>query len=103
MSVERFGQVGQSFMYAWTGLSSQEDLLRRHSLLREEGKIIMTRGPGAGLKQSNQLSNQFYSLSWDLCTDASDYLHVLSGKCPTLGTLTIHVQPSQGGCNRGWR
>ena len=22
--------------------------------------------------------NQFYSLSWDLCTDPSDYLHVLS-------------------------
>ena len=32
-----------------------------------------------GLNQSiNQSINQFYSLSWDLCTDPSDYLHVLS-------------------------
>ena len=29
-------------------------------------------------KKADQSINQFYSLSWDLCTDPSGYLHVLS-------------------------
>ena len=42
-----------------------------------------TKGWVAGLSKALQAAgyqsiNQFYSLSWDLCTDPSDYLHVLS-------------------------
>ena len=50
-----------------------------------KGVMMWLKPPGPDADSSlhinqsiNQSINQFYSPSWDLCTDPSDYLHVLS-------------------------